>query len=136
MMTKKFNCILLIDDDEATNYIHRKVIEEVDCAEKVVIAQSGQEALYFLNGKENDPNSPIDLIFLDINMPAMNGWEFLEHYKNLDSSKKAKGVLIMLSTSLNPDDHGNASKIDVVDGFQTKPLTEEKMIRIHKNHFS
>ncbi len=129
-MTKKLNCILLIDDDEATNYIHQKVIEEVSCAEKVVAAQSGQEALDFLNEREDWASSPVDLIFLDINMPAMNGWEFLEHYNKLDASKKAKTILVMLSTSLNPDDRENALEMDSVNGFENKPLTEEKIISI------
>lgn len=135
-MTKKLNCILLIDDDEATNYIHKKVIDGINCADDVVIFQSGQEALDFLNERSNWETSPIDLIYLDINMPAMNGWEFLEHYKNLDPLKKAKTILFMLSTSLNPEDREHALKIKSVNGFITKPLTEEKMIQICDAYFS
>ena len=135
-MKKKLNCILLIDDDEATNYIHRRVISEVNCAEKVVTVQSGQEALDYLNECIDGINSKLDLIFLDINMPAMNGWEFLEHYKNVRAFKQAKTVLIMLTTSRNPDDLLNASKVEMVDGFESKPLNEEKMNKTLRSHFS
>ncbi|WP_339710373.1 response regulator [uncultured Kriegella sp.] len=135
-MTKKLNCILLIDDDEATNYIHQKVIVDLECAKRVITVHSGQEALDFLNNRETKDKLPIDLIFLDINMPAMNGWEFLEHYKKLDPLKKAKTILFMLSTSLNPNDRKIATEIDDVNGFETKPLTEEKIIKIFKTHFS
>lgn len=134
-MTKKLNCILLIDDDEATNYIHKRIISEVGCAEKVVAVQSGQAALDFLNESTNGHHPKLDLIFLDINMPAMNGWEFLKHYKNLSASKRAKVVLVMLTTSLNPDDLELATKIDEVNGFESKPLTAEKMKSTLKVHF-
>ncbi len=135
-MTKKLKCILLIDDDEATNYIHRRVITEIGCAENVVAVQSGQAALDYLNEQINGIHPQLDLIFLDINMPAMNGWEFLEHYKSLSLSKKAKTVLVMLTTSLNPDDLTQATSIVEVDGFESKPLNEEKMNRTLKQHFS
>ncbi len=135
-MTKQLNCILLIDDDEATNYIHKRVINEIGCAKKVVAVRSGQAALDFLNEQIDGSYSQLDLIFLDINMPGMNGWEFLEHYKKLSVAKQAKAVLVMLATSLNPNDLLHASDIEAVDGFESKPLNSEKMNRAIEHHFS
>ena len=71
---------MLIDDDEPTNYIHERIIEEVGCTEKIVAIQSGRRALDYLTSKTDGAYPQPDLIFLDINMPAMTGWGFLEKY--------------------------------------------------------
>jgi CheY-like chemotaxis protein len=133
---KKLNCILLVDDDEPTNFLNKMILEDVNCAEAIEVAESGQSALKYLeSASENGyPPSP-DLIFLDINMPAMNGWEFLEQYSNLDQQHKANVVIVMLTTSLNPDDRAKASKIEDVSGFETKPLTAEKLQSILNKYF-
>src|SRR5688500_20068236 len=83
-MKQKLNCILLIDDDELTNFLNRMVIEEVDCASRVEIMQSARDALKYLTNTTPEGNYPRpDLVFLDINMPAMDGWEFIEKYNQL-----------------------------------------------------
>src|SRR5215212_10175209 len=101
-MERKLNCVLLIDDDEPTNFFNQIIIENTGCAEEIKTAQSGQEALeYLTNISGSDKSFPCpDLIFLDINMPAMNGWEFLEKYRTLDGHLKGKVMIVMLTTSL------------------------------------
>src|ERR1700743_813882 len=109
-MSIQLNCIMLIDDDEPTNFLNKMTLEQTGCTRYIRVAQSGQEALDYLSGRglpeaekaEKKPRP--DLIFLDVNMPAMDGWEFLERYKSLPSEQKADIVLIMLTTSLNPCD--------------------------------
>ena len=110
-MKQKLNCILLIDDDKPTNFINEVVIKQLDCAEKIVVVQNGSEALDYLKSKDDGEHPQPDLIFLDINMPAMNGWEFLEKYTELDKKQHGKVVVIMLTTSLNQDDEKKASGI-------------------------
>lgn len=126
----------MVDDDEPTNFLNKMILEDVNAAQTIEVAESGQSALSYLqNASESgNPSSP-DLIFLDINMPAMNGWEFLEQYSNLDQSRKANVVIVMLTTSLNPDDRAKANKIPDVSGFETKPLTPEKLQSIIKKYF-
>jgi len=137
-MKSKLNCILLVDDDEPTNFLNKMILEDVNCAQTIEVADSGMSALDYLksaaNGNGNATTSP-DLIFLDINMPAMNGWEFLEQYSHLEKEHKANVVIVMLTTSLNPDDRAKASKIPDVSGFETKPLTPEKLEAILKKYF-
>lgn len=136
-MKDKLNCILLVDDDEPTNFLNKMVVEEVDCARHIHVSQSGEEALKFLENAEGEKQmyTPPNLIFLDINMPAMNGWEFLEQYSYLKQEQKANVVIVMLTTSLNPDDCAKAAKIADVSGFETKPLTAEKLSVILKKYF-
>ena len=131
-MTQKLNTIMLIDDDEPTNFLSKMLIEEAHCAEHIQVADSGRMALELLSNCSNSP----DLIFLDINMPAMNGWEFLEKYRQLDKGKQGKIVIIMLTTSLNPDDKVKAGKIPEISGFENKPLSSELIDRVIKKYFA
>ena len=131
-MRKKLQCILLVDDDPDDNFFHETVIREMNIADKIDFATNGLEALSYL--KKNGQLAP-ELIFLDINMPKMNGWEFLEEYKHLDTAQKARVVIMILSTSSNPDDIKKAKEIQEVSGFETKPLSPEMLHQILKEHF-
>jgi len=137
-MKQKLKCILVIDDDEPTNFFTRMILEEMECADHIQTVQSGQEALEYLRKSEsqgNDENlypSP-DLIFLDINMPAMNGWEFLEEYKKI--SVKHRIIMVMLTTSLFPEDKSRAEGMPEISGFENKPITEEKVKGVVAKYF-
>lgn len=131
-MKKKLNCILLVDDNPDDNYFHQIVLKKMNIVERIDVVVNGIEALAYLK-RENQV--PPELIFLDINMPRMNGWEFLEQYKHLDAKQKARVLIMILSTSSNPDDLKRAKEIEEVTGFETKPLTEEMMTRILNQHF-
>jgi CheY-like chemotaxis protein len=131
-MKPKLNTIMLIDDDEPTNFLSRMLIEEAHCAENIQVADSGKMALEYLSNSSDSP----DLIFLDINMPAMNGWEFLDKYRDLQKHKEGKIIIIMLTTSLNPDDKIKASQMPEIAGFENKPLSSELIDRVLKKYFN
>ena len=138
-MKNKLNCVLVIDDDEPTNFFTRMILEDSGCAHHLKMMQSGQEALEYLAKSEKagcDPNlypSP-DLIFLDINMPAMNGWEFLGEYKMLHV--KSRIIVVMLTTSLFPEDKLRTQGMPEISGFENKPLTAEKLNTVLAKYFS
>jgi CheY-like chemotaxis protein len=137
-MKKKLNCILLIDDDEATNFLNQLVIEQCGYVDKVIIKQSGREALEYLSSvsSENKMVTRPDVIFLDINMPAMDGWEFLEEYKKLNEEQKGKMMIVMLTTSLFKEDKERAASVPGVSGFENKPLTKEKLESVMEVFFN
>ncbi len=122
---KPLNQILLIDDDKATNYLHKRVINRAGCALEVVEKLDGTEALEYLTTPIDGEFPRPELIFLDLNMPLMNGWEFLEAYKQLPEEQRGGQVIVMLTTSLNPDDRERADGIQQVSDYLSKPLTTE-----------
>src|SRR6478609_8398410 len=134
-MKEKLNCILLIDDDEPTNFINELVIKKANCTHKIVAKQGAREALEYLRSQEDGEHPCPDLIFLDINMPAMNGWDFLEEYRKLDEKQKGRIVIVMLTTSLNPDDEEKARGIKEINDFKSKPLTKEILEEILKKYY-
>ncbi|APH41906.1 Uncharacterized protein A9P81_2235 [Leptospira interrogans serovar Copenhageni/Icterohaemorrhagiae] len=136
MKNKKLKCILLIDDNQDDKFFHERVIYKGSYAEKVVTKQSGQEALIFLKNKFNNIEPFPDLIFLDINMPGMNGWEILEEYKKLDQEFQTSTIIIMLTTSDNPDDKNKFSHFGSTSDFKTKPLTNAMLDEILERYFS
>jgi CheY-like chemotaxis protein len=139
-MEKKLNCVLLVDDDDATNFMSRLVIERAGITEHIEIALNGREAIEYLNQTVKQAETahttvPSILILLDINMPIMDGWEFLQAYKALDSNPKDKIIIVMITTSTNPEDERRAEKIHEVAGFAHKPLRLTLVEEIIKKHF-
>ncbi len=133
------DCILLIDDEESNNYLHQMIIKHAKINTFVQVTYNGLEALEFLTctGKflsaKKYPQPGI--IFLDINMPKMNGWEFLEEYENLPEEQKGKIVIAMLTSSLNQDDIDKSEKNNDLKGFIRKPLNSKKLMKIVEDNF-
>ena len=139
-MKKKLNCVLLVDDNESDNFLHKRVLEKADITDHIEIAMNGKEALEFLSskekcGKSGNSYSQPELIFLDINMPVMDAWEFLEEYNKLDVNQKGNIVFIMLTTSLNPADKTKAEKLLEGGCFYYKPLTLQVIADIMQQRF-
>src|SRR4051812_10679238 len=121
-MKKKLDCILMIDDDEPTNFLNKMILEEVGCARRIEVIQDAREALVYLHHAINtsqpgDKYPKPQLIFLDINMPAMDGWEFLSRYSELPKDIVDEINIVMLTTSFNPEDELKANKITYIAGF-------------------
>ena len=134
-MNRPYKKVLIIDDDEISNYISQKLIEQSNVAETIISYDSAKEALKYLEDCFNTNSEIPDLILLDINMPLMNGWDFLECLKEKAAIKKNKTSVYILSSSLYSKDFDTASKFNLVSGYVVKPLSKQKILCLKKIRF-
>jgi CheY-like chemotaxis protein len=128
--------VLLIDDDEINNMICTKIISKNDFATNVVACSSARQGLKYLQDALTDGAKPLPtVIFLDINMPVMNGWDFLDQYKQLPGLADKGIVLIMLSSSSSANDLSRAQGYPQVSDYITKPLTALHLQHVRERFF-
>jgi CheY-like chemotaxis protein len=124
---QKLPCILLVDDDHTSNFLNHRLLEKLDVADLLLEAHNGLEALALLRCycQESEPDCSV-LVFLDLKMPIMDGFEFLEAYQQLPAEEQRTIRVVMLSTSLNPKDVQRAQQYPIT-AFLSKPLTHAKI---------
>lgn len=130
----KLKHLLLVDDDPTTNFFNRHLIGKMGVFQNIHEAGNGQLALDKIAELHEIGEAP-DMILLDINMPIMNGFEFLDNYNGLDDKIKSSVVVCMLTTSLAPEDLERAEKYNMLEDYIDKPLYEDKMKELIKKHF-
>lgn len=130
----RISCTLLVDDDRINNFLNQRLLDGLNITDKLLTALNGQEALVLLEQECRQAQCPA-LILLDVNMPVMNGFEFLEAYDKLQITPKEPVIIIMLTTSLHPRDVERVQQLGIA-GFINKPLTREKVNGILKDYFS
>jgi CheY-like chemotaxis protein len=128
---QKIECVLLVDDDFASNYLTEMIIQDMNFTSQVYSVRDGKAALEFMQNhcspaKGNNGYQCPDLILLDINMPVMDGFEFLEEYEKLQFNRQEPIFIILLTTSTNLRDVEKAKKYKVT-GYLEKPLSDEKL---------
>lgn len=126
-MEAKFNLVMLVDDNDTDNFISQKIIELTGFANKVVVKNSGKSALEYLNQNKNSPEMLPDLVFLDINMPIVDGFVFLFEFETFPELLKNKSKIAILSSSDNKRDIERIVDNQYVIKYITKPLTEEAL---------
>ena len=127
----KKNHILLIDDNDIDNYINNIIIEDSNIASKITIMNSPINALNYLKEKKDDFEAFPDLIFLDISMPKMDGFGFLEEFVKFPKVIEKLCFVFMLTSSDNPKDIARAFEYEVVKDYFIKPL-EDEMLEVFK----
>lgn len=125
--------VMLIDDNETDNFISKRIIEITQFAERVEVKISGQHALEYLSEHAENISQLPDLIFLDINMPVMDGFMFLYEFENLPSAVQQKCRVIILSSSDNKRDIDKIINNKSVIQYITKPLTQNVLQAIKAN---
>jgi CheY-like chemotaxis protein len=126
----KYNNILLIDDNEIDNFINERIIATSYFAKNIIVKKSAQDALEFLKETDNEKDLP-EIIFLDLNMPVMDGFGFLEEFDKLDEKIKKQSKVIVLSSSISPDDIDRASTNPYVFKYLNKPLSDKYLDAIN-----
>jgi CheY-like chemotaxis protein len=126
---KKIPSILLVDDDPASNYLAKLLLLEIDPEFDIHVRYHGQEALEYIKAADGEIVAP-NLIFLDLNMPVMDGFEFLEHFTQLPASESTS--IVLLTSSAYPKDIERAKAYNITH-FINKPLTEEQLREVLAN---
>ncbi|WP_291276188.1 response regulator [Flavobacterium sp.] len=125
-MNSKVEWVLLVDDDEIQNFIHQRIISKYLTQDKIYIATNGEEALAILKSQlENQQNTQKGIIFLDINMPIMNGFQFLEKYNRELAGTFAQTTVYPLSSSEDIMDILQMNHLGI-NNYLVKPLTHEQ----------
>ena len=123
MSASRYNVVMLIDDNELDNFVNKKLIENEHFAGQVLIQPSGISALEYLKKQTGNGEIP-DVVFLDIMMPNMDGFGFLEEFEKLNEDVKKKSKIVMLSTSESFKDLNLANQSKYVYKFLNKPLSK------------
>lgn len=120
--------IMCIDDDPITLMLLKKVINKALFSKEIITAQNGEEALEFFKSLKNEPDKDTiekqpQLIFLDLNMPVMGGWEFLDHFNTTEYLDFNNIKVIILSSTIDPEDINKSKTYPIVIDFLPKPIT-------------
>jgi len=116
--------VCLIDDDNIYQFTARKLVESTGLAKKIQSFYNGSDAInYFKDQSNNNPETLPDVIFLDINMPIMNGWEFLEEYNKLSNKFSKPIVVYVVSSSIDSNDMQKSKEYKAVSDYLVKPIS-------------
>ena len=130
-MSQKLDFVLLIDDEEATGFLHQIMVEESGVTDRILLVDTAEKGLEKLAQLKSENPEISGLVFLDINMPVMDGWMFLDELRLNVHAYLIEGVCIyMVSASDYPKDFERIEAEPLVKGYVPKPLTSEKVIEV------
>ncbi|MDO7846532.1 response regulator [Hymenobacter sp. M29] len=131
----KLTSVLLVDDDPTNNFLNERLLKRLDVAERILVAGNGQEALVELQRASSGPRPSYPaLILLDIQMPIMNGIEFLRAFQQLPPAQRHATTVVVLTTSMDARDLAHLEQLPAA-GRINKPLTPEKLDTVLQMHY-
>ncbi|CAH0336613.1 MAG: response regulator [Flavobacterium sp.] len=127
---KKINTFCIVDDDDIYQFTTSLFLKKTDLVNKVIVFSNGLKAINFLKEEmENSENIP-DILFLDVNMPVMDGWEFLEEYLLIKPMMPKTIVIYMVTSSVDEKDVLRAKNISALSGYLVKPISSENIVEV------
>lgn len=133
-LNKVIDLVMLVDDNDTDNFISKRIIEITKFAKRVEVKSSGKSALDYLKDNQSESENLPNIIFLDINMPIVDGFVFLYEFEKFNELVKNKCKVIILSSSDNKRDIDKIVNNNHVIKFITKPLTEVALEEIKLNN--
>lgn len=124
--------LTIVDDDDISVFLTTKIIEQTNLVDLIKVFGNGLDAINFLKENKNNVDALPDIILLDLSMPIMNGWQFLEEYNKLNPTIGKKITIYICSSSISPDDITRAKTISEVSDYIIKPITKDKLIDLIK----
>lgn len=135
-MIKKLNKIAIINDDEVGTFLISRKIKKSFSNIEFFVFEDGESGFSFINNNRNNIENLPDLIFLDINMPIMNGWEFLENFEGIVRSIPKKIVIIIITNSINPEEKLKADLNPLVSEYWVTPIENENIDYLKEKYFN
>ncbi len=126
-MKSTIDTILLVDDDMSTNFLHKILLNKKRIAKNIVNLNNGMDTIDYL---KNSSKEIPDAILLDLNMPVIDGWEFLDILEKENLVKNNDCKIIILTASQNPDHFEKSKKYSMVSGFLNKPLDIDELVSL------
>ncbi|MBP6759142.1 MAG: response regulator [Flavobacterium sp.] len=125
--------LTLVDDDDVFVFLTTRLLEKHKLVDLIKIFDNGYDALVFIKENLGNIEALPDIILLDLSMPIMDGWQFLDEYVKINPKIGKKITIYICSSSISPDDVVRAKAINAVSDFIIKPMTKEKLIEMIKN---
>jgi CheY-like chemotaxis protein len=129
----KVKTLGIVDDDKIYTFLVKKTIEQTNLVNTIKVFENGLDAINFLKKNAANQDTLPEILLLDLSMPIMDGWEFLEEYILLSPKLDRKITIYIISSSISPYDIDKAKSISIVTDFIIKPISKEKLIEIFKN---
>lgn len=126
----RIKTLTLVDDDTTFVFLTTKVIEKTNLVDLIKVFGNGLDALNFLIEHKDIPEALPEIILLDLSMPIMNGWQFLEEYAKLHPTIGKKITIYICSSSISPDDIERAKTITTVSDYIIKPITKDRLLDV------
>lgn len=127
---KQIDTLYVIDDDDIYQFITKKLLEETGLVEEIKIFSNGKEALTLLEKAVVTKNQIPSIILMDLTMPVMDGWEFLEHFQLIPSTIAQTICVYVVSSSVDPKDLERARSFTEVTDYLVKPLSKQKLTQL------
>lgn len=127
---KKINTFCIIDDDDIYQFTTSVLLKKTDLVNKIILFSNGLKAINFLKEELGNKENIPDILFLDVNMPVMDGWEFLEEYLLIKPMMPKTVIIYMVSSSVDEKDVLKAKSISTLSGYLVKPISSQNIMEV------